>query len=116
LTIRQTLASRSLDGNLNAIKLFRQRPFYLAHIVVTNRISLAVVPFDSDFAPRRADNDTKISGRCGPADLIAYFEKSGLLADHLRFTCKFDSLHASVARKAFVPVAPRDGDVSRFNR
>jgi hypothetical protein len=53
---------------------------------MTNRISLAVVPFDSDFTPRRADNGTKIGDRCGPADLIAYPEKSGLFAVHLRFT------------------------------
>jgi hypothetical protein len=68
--------------------LFRRHSLDSRHIVVTDRISLAVVPFDSDFAPRRSDNRALIGGRCGPADLIACLEKSGLLAVHLRFTLR----------------------------
>jgi hypothetical protein len=83
------------------LQLFIQQPFYLAHIIVTNRIGLSVIPINGDFAPRRADNDPKIVGRCGPADLIAYFEKSGLLAVHLRFT-----LRATASSTRCIPLWP----------
>jgi hypothetical protein len=51
---------------------------------------------------------------------FAYFEKSGLMAGHLRFRFqrpdKINPLHFVVAREALMAVLPFDGDVSGLNR
>jgi hypothetical protein len=69
-----------------AVKLFRQHPFNPRHIVVTNRIRLSVIPSDADFTPRRSDYRALIGGRRAPANMLAYFEKSGLFTGHFRLT------------------------------
>jgi hypothetical protein len=46
---------------------------------------VSVIPIDCDSAPIRPDNCALIGGACFPANSVANFEKSGLVAGHLRF-------------------------------
>jgi hypothetical protein len=56
----------------------------LRHVVVLNRIGLTIIPSDSDSVPNRFDNRAKISGAMIPANAVAYFENSGLIAGHCK--------------------------------
>jgi hypothetical protein len=79
-----------------------------------------VIPINGDPAPSDTDNRAKIGRRGSPANTVAYFEKSGLVARHLRFTLGGSTsstpVHCVVARKALVPVVPFYCDVLRPNR
>jgi hypothetical protein len=93
----------------------------LRHIVAPNETRVIVVPTNSDFAPSRSGHRTKIGRALFPANAVADFESSGLLASHLtslQFASlqMFYPLHFVVARKTFVAIVPFDGDVSRVVR
>jgi hypothetical protein len=43
---------------------------------------MPVIPIDSNSAPRRANNRTKVHYRGPPANAVANFKQSGLIAGH----------------------------------
>jgi hypothetical protein len=44
---------------------------------------MPVIPVNGDPAPSDPDDRTKVRGSDAPANAVAYFEKSGLVAGHL---------------------------------
>jgi hypothetical protein len=61
------------------------RALDLRHVIMAYRIGFAVVPRNRDLAPRRCDNLTKVSCGGSPANTVAGFEASGLIASHFVF-------------------------------
>jgi hypothetical protein len=70
----------------NALNLFIQHPFNLRHIVVKNGLQAAIIPLYCYAHPIRFSDSANITGRGSPTNAVAYFEQSGLVAGHLRFT------------------------------
>jgi hypothetical protein len=58
----------------------------LSHVIMAYRITFSIVPSNGDFTPRRSDNRTKVSCRSCPANTVAGFEDSGLIASHFVFS------------------------------
>ena len=57
----------------------RRHPLNLRHIVVTDSVSVPIIPRDSDSTPRRCDNRTKVSRSKSPANAVTGPEESGLV-------------------------------------
>jgi hypothetical protein len=70
----QMWVNRSLDAP--------QQTLDLRHIVVLDRCCVTVIPVNSDRTPTRLDNGSKIGGASLPANAVASFEESGLVAGH----------------------------------
>jgi hypothetical protein len=60
----------------------RRHPLNLRHVVVLNRIGLTIIPSNGDPAPCGPYHGAEIGGATFPANPVAYFEKSGLIAGH----------------------------------
>jgi hypothetical protein len=54
----------------------------LRHIVVLDSVGVAIVPSDGHTAPICSDNGALIGDTRFPANTVANFEKSGLIAGH----------------------------------
>jgi hypothetical protein len=108
-----------LQPHTNALKLFRQHPFNLRHIVVKNGLQAVIIPLYCYARPIRFSDSANITCRGSPANTVAYFEKSGLVAGHLRFILGGST--SSTRSIALWPVklrwpSPLYGDVCGLNR
>jgi hypothetical protein len=65
--------------------LFPEHTLNLRHLIMAHRITFSIVPSNGDFTPRRSDNRTKVSCLRSPANTVAGFEASGLIASHFGF-------------------------------
>jgi hypothetical protein len=73
---------------------------------MTDRVRVAIIPRDSDSTPSRSDNRALIGCAGFPANAVASFEKSGLVAGHL-------TIQAGLRRTTDVP---RDAATTVFER
>jgi hypothetical protein len=75
-SVKDKAANARVSSNLD------RHPFDLSHVIMLDNVFVAVIPRDCDSAPCRSDNCALI-GRAGfPANAVASFEKSGLVAGH----------------------------------
>jgi hypothetical protein len=57
-------------------------PLNLSHVIMLDSVHVSIIPRDCDAAPSRSDNRALIGCAGFPANAVASFEKSGLVAGH----------------------------------
>ena len=60
----------------------RRHPLNLCHLIVKNGLLAAIIPFDGDASPIRFSDCARVILIVVPANTVADFELSGLVAGH----------------------------------